>query len=262
MTELPSISPVAAVIGALIGAAVAATGATAAAWVWRRWGRRDPLIETGLAIVGLIGTASVLTVGLLLGWRVPLAVLDDAPTLGHPLFAASLLGTVGGHVAVLAWARGLGSPVALTRPSPRWVLVGVAAGGAALAFSALWSRTAELFGRPLADQALVASLLDASPGPGRVAALLFVVAGAPLLEELVFRGYVQTALAARFGAAVGIGAAATLFGLFHLSDPAVVPILAVIGGLLGWVRHRSGSVWPAMVGHLVNNVAAMAIALA
>ncbi len=248
--------------GVLLAAVVAIACATGAGHLWRRLPRRpDGLVEPALALFGLVATASALTLVLLLAWGVPFSSVRDAPSLGHPAFVASLLGTVGGHLAVLAWARSLGAPVALRRASPRWMLVGVGVGMGALLFSAAWTETARLFGRPMADQALVETVLDAGPGGPRVAAVLFVVGVAPVLEELVFRGYLQTAIAARLGPAVGIGVAAALFGLFHLSDPAVVPVLAVVGALLGWVRHRSGSVYPAMAGHLVNNVAAMAIAL-
>lgn len=242
-------------------ATVALLSATAAGHLWRRvGGRADGLIEPALALLGLVGTASTLTLGLLLAWHVPLGAQAESISLAHPMFVASLLGTIGGHLAVIAWARSLGAPVALKRPSPHWMLVGVLVGFSAIVFSALWTHTAEAFGRPMADQALVATVLGEGPSGGRLAAVLFVVAVAPVLEELVFRGYLQTALAARLGPAVGIGTAAVLFGLFHLADPAVVPILTAVGALLGWVRHRSGSVYPAMAGHLVNNLAAMALA--
>jgi membrane protease YdiL (CAAX protease family) len=263
VTPTGDVGALALVLGLVFVATVAITGATLAGWAWRRMTRRaDLLLEPALALVGLIGTAATLTFGLLLVWRVPAGTWGEGTSLADPLFVASLLGTVGGHLAVLAWARAVGAPVALTRATPRWMLVGVCAGGCALLLSAAWTETARMFGRPLADQELVSSLLDAEPGAARVVALLFVVAAAPVLEELVFRGYLQTTLSARFGAVVGVLVPGLLFGLFHLADPAVVPALAGVGILLGWVRHASGSVYPAMVGHLVNNVAAMALALA
>jgi membrane protease YdiL (CAAX protease family) len=251
------------VFGAVLVCVGIAIGcATVAGLAWRRIARGpDGLTEPTLAVIGLIGTASVLTVGLLLLWRVPWGGPRSPPTIGDPLFAASLIGTVGGHLAVLAWARALGASVALRRPSPRWMLAGVCVGGAGLVVSAVWTEAARRFGYPMADQELVATVLESGPSVGRIATVFFVVAVAPVLEELVFRGYLQTAISARVGAAAGIGMTAVLFGLFHLADPAVVPVLTVIGALLGWVRQRSGSVYPAIAGHLVNNLAAMAIAL-
>jgi membrane protease YdiL (CAAX protease family) len=248
-------------VAACVVIAVGAASVAGAAW---RIVRRPPggLLEPLLALVGLVGTASVLTLGLLLLWRVPWGGPDHPPAIGDPLFAASLIGTVGGHLAVLAWARALGAPVAAVRTTPRWMLVGVAAGFAGLCCSAIWSEAASTFGFPMADQELVATVLGAGPSAGRIATVFFVVGIAPVLEELVFRGYLQTAIGAKLGAGIGVVTTALLFGLFHLADPAVVPVLTGIGLLLGWVRHKSGSVYPAMAGHLVNNLAAMALALA
>ncbi|MDP2313001.1 MAG: type II CAAX endopeptidase family protein [Pseudomonadota bacterium] len=256
-------SPLQVCVGVALCVAVAVGAATAAGVAWRGIIRGpNGLAEPALALFGLIVTASVLTMSLLLLWRVPWGGPDDPPAIGDPLFAASLIGTVGGHLAVLAWARALRAPVAMNRPSPRWMLAGVGVGFAGLFTSALWSETARTLGHPMADQELVATVLDAGPSAGRIATVFFVVAVAPVLEELVFRGYLQTAIGARLGATMGIVCAGTLFGFFHIADPAVVPVLTAIGLMLGWVRHRSGSVYPAMAGHLVNNLAAMALALA
>jgi membrane protease YdiL (CAAX protease family) len=215
-----------------------------------------------LALIGLIGTASVLTGGLMLAWRVPWVGARSPREIGDPLFAASLIGMVGGHLAVLAWARALGAPLALIRTRTTWMFAGCLVGCAGLLSSAVWSAVATALGHPLADQELVATVLSSEASAGRIATIVFVVAGAPVLEELVFRGYLLTAIRARVGPVAAIASTAVLFGLFHLSDPAVVPVLVVIGVLLGWVRQRSGSVYPAIAAHLVNNVAAMAIALA
>ncbi|MDP2305301.1 MAG: CPBP family intramembrane metalloprotease [Pseudomonadota bacterium] len=260
MSEL---DPLLVCLGVAGCAAVAVGAASVAGAAWRIVSRPpDGLLEPLMALVGLIGTASVLTLGLLLLWRVPWGGPDHPPAIGDPLFVASLIGTVGGHLAVLAWARALGAPVALVRTTPRWMFVGVSLGFAGLCASAIWSEAARTFGYPMADQELVATVLDAGPSTGRVATVFFVVAIAPVLEELVFRGYLQTAIGAKLGTGAGIVSVAVLFGLFHVADPAVVPVLTVIGLLLGWVRHKSGSVYPAIAGHLVNNVAAMALALA
>ncbi len=256
------LQPLEVCLGVALCVLIAVGCASLAGATWRAVSRPpDGLVEPVLALVGLIGTASVLTLGLLLLWRVPWGGPDAPPSIGDPLFAASLIGTVGGHLAVLAWARALGAPIATVRTSPRWMLVGVGVGFAGLVASVCWTETARTFGYPMADQELVATVLDSNPSAGRIATVFFVVAVAPVLEELVFRGYLQTAIGERLGAGTGVVAAALLFGLFHLADPGVVPVLTAIGLMLGWVRQRSGSVYPAMAGHIVNNVTAMALAL-
>lgn len=80
---------------------------------------------------------------------------------------------------------------------------------------------------------------------------------APVAEELLFRAFVQGALARRFGNAAAVIGATTLFTLFHLSQvgteaAAWVPI-AVLGLGLGVLRARSGSTRPAMIAHLLHN---------
>ena len=52
-------------------------------------------------------------------------------------------------------------------------------------------------------------------GPGLVVLALFLVVGAPLVEELFFRGLLQRALTRRLGARWGVGVAALVFGVAH-----------------------------------------------
>lgn len=102
-----------------------------------------------------------------------------------------------------------------------------------------------------------------------------VLAGAavtmgPLVEETLFRGVLLSALlgfrhhgtvtAGRTVAAVLISAA--LFGLVHLPDLGylwyAVPNLILLGIATAWLRLRSGSLWPAVLAHAINNLLAVA----
>jgi membrane protease YdiL (CAAX protease family) len=82
---------------------------------------------------------------------------------------------------------------------------------------------------------------------------LMIGATPALCEELLFRGYVQTRLVASLGPAAGVIIASLLFAAFHMD---LVHIIAVfpLGLFLGWLAWRSGSIFPAMCGHFVNNV--------
>jgi membrane protease YdiL (CAAX protease family) len=182
-------------------------------------------------------------------------------SLEDPFFTAALAGTIAGHFALLGWARGVGASLAVRAVDVRWVLAGVATGLLAVGVSGVWVELLNAFGLVVEDQQIVAQVVGGPSGLGRVAALGFVVAGAPILEELVFRGYVQTELARWVGPAVSAVASALCFGAFHLSEPAVVPVLTLIGGALAWLRMRSGSVIPSMAGHFVNNALAMWLAV-
>ena len=82
-------------------------------------------------------------------------------------------------------------------------------------------------------------------------------------QELVYRGMVQTELVRRWGAAVGIVVANTLytFGPLHWSHFAAVRSFAVsmfaaifaIGLFFGVVFHRSGNLWLAATFHAIGN---------
>ncbi len=72
-------------------------------------------------------------------------------------------------------------------------------------------------------------------------------------EEVLFRGYFQTRLTQAMHPIFGILIASFFFAAFHMD---LVHVIAVfpMGVFLGWVSWRSGSLIPAMMGHLVNNV--------
>jgi membrane protease YdiL (CAAX protease family) len=70
---------------------------------------------------------------------------------------------------------------------------------------------------------------------------------APFAEELFFRGLGVRALLP-FGGLAAIAVSALAFGLGH-GLLVALPVLVVFGAGLGWVRLRSGSVWPGMLAH-------------
>jgi membrane protease YdiL (CAAX protease family) len=84
---------------------------------------------------------------------------------------------------------------------------------------------------------------------------------APLCEELLFRGLLQRVLTQRAGLVTGVVGSGLAFGLLHLSDPASVPPLIGLGLGLALLRARTGSLWPAVVAHTLNNGLAMALVL-
>ena len=83
--------------------------------------------------------------------------------------------------------------------------------------------------------------------------------GAPLFEELCFRG-LAFAATARWAFARGLPAvpwativSALLFTLIHF-EPVRIPVLLVIGLVLSWLRARTGRVGASVVAHAVNNL--------
>jgi uncharacterized protein len=73
----------------------------------------------------------------------------------------------------------------------------------------------------------------------------------PVGEEFVFRGVVTTALG-RYGARVAVLVSALVFALAH-GISIVLPAAFVLGVVNAPMLRRSGSVWPGVVAHGVNN---------
>lgn len=97
--------------------------------------------------------------------------------------------------------------------------------------------------------------------PATLAALLLLVAGlVPFAEELLFRGMLYPLLRARMGVAAAIALNAALFALVHIV-PILLPALFVVGLLMAYLRERSGSIWPSVAFHMLQNgLALVAIA--
>lgn len=88
-----------------------------------------------------------------------------------------------------------------------------------------------------------------------VVALAIVVAvglGAPIVEEVVFRGFLWDAFARSLSPAAVVVASSLLFAAYHM-DPIHAFALLPTALALGWVRHVTGALGPAVVVHAVNN---------
>lgn len=97
-------------------------------------------------------------------------------------------------------------------------------------------------------------------------AVLVICIGAPLVEELFFRGLLQNRLVARFGVGIGIPVASVIFGAAHLVGwdgySTFVQVWAVtFGGMvLGVTYHYSKRLGTSIIAHsLFNGVAVLAL---
>lgn len=79
-----------------------------------------------------------------------------------------------------------------------------------------------------------------------------------ICEELMFRGCILGLVKTRFGTWGSILFVGILFGLFHLSIFRIVPT-AILGILLTAITIYTGSIFPAMVIHGINNLTAIII---
>jgi uncharacterized protein len=95
----------------------------------------------------------------------------------------------------------------------------------------------------------------------KVLGFLAIVVVGPIVEELLFRGYLQTALSKRMKPWLAIVLASCAFAAIHL-QPAAFPMLALIGGVFGFLYFRTGSLRVSMVLHMLNNGLAFAALMA
>jgi uncharacterized protein len=105
------------------------------------------------------------------------------------------------------------------------------------------------------------SQLFEHPPLQRAAIAVLAATAAPLCEEAAFRGFILSSLRTRLAPAAAITLTALLFALMHL-DPVRFPPLLFLGATFGWLAWRSGSLWPSVLAHAINNGVVAAVALA
>jgi uncharacterized protein len=100
---------------------------------------------------------------------------------------------------------------------------------------------------------------------GIVLVTLIVALGAPFFEELFFRGFLRTALQARFGRHGAVWLQAVFFGLAHageastaLGNVSVVLAMFTVGVVLGYTAMLTGRLGAGMVAHCLFNLVAVA----
>ena len=91
-------------------------------------------------------------------------------------------------------------------------------------------------------------------------AMLFVSVAilTPIVEELMFRGYILDAIKRNHSDWTAIIWSSILFGLIHLDT--FVMGQAFMGGILyGWIRIRTDSLLPSIAGHMMWNLLALSL---
>jgi membrane protease YdiL (CAAX protease family) len=107
-------------------------------------------------------------------------------------------------------------------------------------------------------EAPVRRVTDAAHGPGYLALAVVVVVGAPVVEELFFRGLVLRSLQRRFGDAWAVVGSALVFGLAHfevLQLPALVTLGVILGAMAVSTKRLGPSIWAHAGFNLVTMVA-------
>ena len=118
--------------------------------------------------------------------------------------------------------------------------------------------------QPDAEQDVVESLGGDQGTIGLVIAGLMVIAVAPVVEEIFFRGFFYRALRSRFPIAVAALMDGLLFGVIHFDFESaegllILPPLALLGFIFCLVYEKTGSLYPVIGMHAFNNALAYAV---
>lgn len=190
--------------------------------------------------------------------RLLLAVLLWVLVASASISATGTEGAAASIVAGVACAGALGALARLLPPAVSfgplraasvlrsWVVF--APCWVALLLAYLWAM--HTAGHAVAPQEALVVIASGSPSM-RFGMALTAVVSAPVLEEILFRGYLQSALASWLGARVAWLATAVVFGVAHGLAYAIP--LAGVGLWLGWLRQRHGALLVPMLGHALHN---------
>lgn len=199
----------------------------------------------------LIGMTVTAVVGFGGGSQIPRLELDRV-AYGLMMAGFSGLACFVGFAAAWRLRRQSLAAFGVQATSRQWLLVGlgvgvitfVAKGIAVLAFTALT-------GIGHSPQGVYAG--GGSGGIGSLIAATFLIGVVvPIGEEFLFRGVITTALL-RYGPFIGVIGSALLFALLH-GLSIVFPAAVVQGLVAGEIYRRSGSIWPAVVVHVIYNL--------
>lgn len=128
---------------------------------------------------------------------------------------------------------------------------------ASLLFNVVYGAILGLFG--LEIQPDMAVMFDGTSFP---LALLFGGAFiAPVVEEIFFRGFIFAGLKNRWRWPVAAGVSAGLFAVAHIVPTSILPIF-ILGFVFAFLYQVSGSIWPAILMHMLTNTVALTAAYA
>jgi membrane protease YdiL (CAAX protease family) len=217
---------------------------------WRAW--TAPVALIGGLVLAAVGGLAVDLPALALGVKISTSHTPQGIALADTfvqdvafVLAAVYCAQIGGR-AVRAWQFGLRRPLAGWKPAVAGVLLLLTV------FALLSVGWSEAFnpGREKVLNQLGSGVLTA--------ALICVVA--PFCEEFLFRGYIFTALRSWRGTLPAALITAVLFGGVHAGSAPVLDLvpLAALGFGLCLLYRRSGSLYPCMAAHSLNNSVAFA----
>lgn len=212
----------------------------------------QPIASPIACVVGFVGgyAVAVLLTGI---W---------VASFGAGGLGARLLGSIG------LWIGFIGAPIAVARARQlNWrdavglsvrpahdLVLGVPLGIATqlLAIPGLYWLIERITG-PLDIEAPAQRLIDRANGAGWIALIVVVGIGAPVAEEIFFRGLLMRTLQSRFGANIAILATSLIFAASHF-QVAQFPGLLIAGLVFALLAVRFERLGPAIACHIAFNL--------
>ena len=109
-------------------------------------------------------------------------------------------------------------------------------------------------------EGMTEELMRGSPAEA-VGLFLMAVLGAPLFEELAFRGIIYTSLRTRFGPWLSAVVSAAIFTLLHVYSPIGMLMLFTSAVASALFYERTRSLLPCIIAHAVNNLLVVSTSL-
>lgn len=204
------------------------------------------------ALLGLLFIAPVPTIGV---W---FAAFEATSDLGATIWAFAKVWLLIGPV--LWWRLVQRQPLSIPKPDRTSVWLGMSTGTvlALIIIGAYW-----FIGRPFIDFSALADLMNTfglDNVPQYLGLVVYLTLVNSLIEEYVFRWFMQKQLTRFMPGAIAVLAAAAIFTLHHtvvLSAyiPVLFNVLASLGVFTGaliwsWLYYRTGNLWSAYISHI------------
>ena len=186
--------------------------------------------------------------------QLPTALMDRILSpLGFIMMAGcGQLGfAIAGFVPALRSSEPFRERVALQVAKPSWRVYPVAMLGSIFVL-AIGLAAAYAVSTVVPPDESLEKVFDKMTIPMAIVFVLFIGLAPGIIEEVLFRGYIQQRLVKRWGVAKGITITSILFALVHVTPHAIAAVVP-IGFWLGYIAWRSGSILPAMLCHFFVN---------
>lgn len=228
-----------------------------------RWGIPDSIIALLLAQVAsaIGGFALLVALGYVENGTIDLGAVPWSVLL---LLQAFLWAGYGGYTVIAARVKGNGVVADFGwkfRVPDLWQGLLVGFGAQIIAVPIIYVIVFYFTGELDVSEA-ARELTDRATTPLDIVILVVIVAvGAPIIEELFFRGLLLRSIQRRFGNAPALIGSSLIFAVVHFQI-VQFPALLMFGFLAGWLTLRSGRLGPAIWAHVGFNAVTVVALLA